>query len=97
MDITITDIEKYLEEVKAAINAGCYRIEMNDNRKDNQDLFLDYIISEEKRKQILLSLEATDFSEIRHNTHRGYEHMYLAKMLICCVDFCPEKNRYHCI
>ena len=33
MDITITDIEKYLEEVKAAINAGCYRIEMNDNRK----------------------------------------------------------------
>lgn len=50
MDITITDIEKYLEEVKAAINAGCYRIEMNDNRKDNQDLFLDYIISEEKRK-----------------------------------------------
>ena len=71
MDITITDIEKYLEEVKAAINAGCYRIEMNDNRKDNQDLFLDYIISEEKRKQILLSLEATDFSEIRHNTHRG--------------------------
>ena len=44
MDITITDIEKYLEEVKAAINAGCYRIEMNDNRKDNQDLFLDYII-----------------------------------------------------
>lgn len=77
MDITITDIEKYLEEVKAAINAGCYRIEMNDNRKNNQDLFLDYIISEEKRKQILLSLEATDFSEIRHNTHRGYEHELL--------------------
>ena len=60
MDITITDIEKYLEEVKAAINAGCYRIEMNDNRKDNQDLFLDYIISEEKRKQILDEIKAQE-------------------------------------
>lgn len=38
MDVTIADIEKYLEEVKAAINAGRYRVEMNDNRLDNQDL-----------------------------------------------------------
>lgn len=74
MGVTITDIDKYLEEVKAAINDGCYRVEMNDNRQDNQDLFFDYIISEEERKRILLSLEATDFSEIRHNTHKGYEH-----------------------
>ena len=74
MDVTITDIDKYLEEVKADINAGRYRVEMNDNRQDNQDLFFDYIISEEERKRILLSLETTDFSEIRHNTHKGYEH-----------------------
>lgn len=74
MGVTITDIDKYLEEVKAAINAGRYRVEMNDNRQDNQDLIFDYIISEEERKRILLSLEATDFSEIRHNTHKGYEH-----------------------
>lgn len=74
MGVTITDIDKYLEEVKAAIDDGRYRVEMNDNRQDNQDLFFDYIISEEERKRILLSLEATDFSEIRHNTHKGYEH-----------------------
>lgn len=74
MDVTIADIEKYLEEAKDAINTGRYRMEMNDNRQDNQDLFFDYIISEEERKQILLSLVATDFSEIRHNTHKGYEH-----------------------
>ena len=76
MEVTIADIEKYLEEVKEAINTGHYRVEMNDNRQDNQDLFLDYIINEEKRKQILLSLEATDFSEIKHNTHKGYEHVF---------------------
>lgn len=52
-------------------------IEMNDSRQDNQDLFMDYIINEEKRKQILLSLCATDFSEIRFNTHKGYEYELL--------------------
>ena len=77
MNVTIADVEKYLEDVKEAINAGRYRIAMNENRQDNQDLFVDYVISEEQRKQILLSLEAADFSEIRHNTHKGYEHELL--------------------
>ena len=77
MKVTIADIDEYLEEVKEAIRVGRYRIEMNTNRQDNQDLFIDYIINEEKRKQILLSLTAMDFSEIRHNTHRGFEHELL--------------------
>ena len=77
MKVTIADIDEYLEEVKEAITVGRYRIEMNTNRQDNQDLFIDYIINEEKRKQILLSLTAMDFSEIRHNTHRGFEHELL--------------------
>lgn len=77
MEVTIADIEKYLEEVKEAINAGRYRVEMNENRQDNQDLFMDYLVSEEKRKQILLSLTAMDFSEIRNNTHKGFEHELL--------------------
>ena len=77
MDITIADVETYLADVKEAIHAGRYRVEMNDNRQDNRNLFMDYIINEEKRKQILLSLSATDFSEIRNNTHKGYEHELL--------------------
>lgn len=64
MDVTITDVEKYLEEVKDAVNAGRYRVELNDNRQDNQDLFFDYIISEEKRKRILSRLAATDKIQI---------------------------------
>ena len=77
MNVTIEDVEMYLEDVKEAINAGRYRIAMNENRQDNRDLFVDSVISEEQRKQILLSLEAADFSEIRHNTHKGYEHELL--------------------
>ena len=77
VNVTIEDVEMYLEDVKEAINAGRYRIAMNENRQDNRDLFVDYVISEEQRKQILLSLEAADFSEIRHNTHKGYEQELL--------------------
>ncbi len=83
MTVTFDDIVKYLEEVKAAINSGRYRIEMNDKRQDNQDLFMDYVISEEQRKQILLGLTPMDFSEIRPNDHKGFEHemlMYLERM-----------------
>ena len=35
------------------------------------------MVSQYQRKQILLSLEAADFSEIRHNIHKGYEHELL--------------------
>jgi len=77
LDVTIADIEKYLEDVKKAIHTGRYKVEMNENRQDNLDLFMDYVINEEKRKQILLGLTAMDFSEIRHNTHKGYEHELL--------------------
>lgn len=51
MEVTITDIEIYLKDVKEAINIGRYRVELNHNRQDNQDLFLDYIVNEEKKKR----------------------------------------------
>lgn len=59
--VTFDDIEKYLEDVKRAINAGRYRVEMNNKRQDNQNLFFNYVINEEQRKQILLSLTPMDF------------------------------------
>lgn len=77
MKVTIKDVEKYLKEVKIAIHAGRYRIEMSDKRQDNQDLFIDYVITEEQRKQILLGLTPMDFSEIRPNNHKGFEHEML--------------------
>lgn len=60
MDATLEHIEEYLEDVKTAIRAGRYRIELNENRQDNRNLFLDYIIGSKKREQILLSLTAMD-------------------------------------
>ena len=40
-------------------------------------MFIDYVIDEAKVKEILLSLEPTDFSEKTRNEHKGYEHEIL--------------------
>ncbi|MFR5921317.1 hypothetical protein [Eubacterium ventriosum] len=77
MNITQNEIKVYLEEVKEAIQNNRYRIERNSRRQDNIDLFVNYVIDETIAKDILLGLEATDFSEILRNEHRGYEHELL--------------------
>src|SRR5699024_5935893 len=68
------DIEQYLFEIKEAVGKDRYRISRNSKRKDNVDLFLDYVIDEARAKEIILSLTAKDFSEILQNEHRGFEH-----------------------
>ncbi|MCD7883826.1 MAG: type II toxin-antitoxin system MqsR family toxin [Lachnospiraceae bacterium] len=73
MGVTVEDIEKYLSEVKEAVRNNRYRIDRNQNRQANIDLFLDYVINENDAKGILLSLTAMDFSEILHNEHKGFE------------------------
>lgn len=77
MDVTLQDIETYLSEVKDAVKHGRYRIDQNNRRQDNLNLFLKYVIDEAKAKEILLSLTAKDFSEIRKNEHKGYKHELL--------------------
>ena len=68
------DIEQYLFEVKNAVRNDRYRLDRNDKRQDNINLFLDYVIDEAKAKDIILSLTAMDFSEILQNEHKGFEH-----------------------
>ena len=77
LNITQNEIKVYLEEVKEAIQNNRYRIERHSRRQDNIDLFVNYVIDETIAKDILLGLEATDFSEILRNEHRGYEHELL--------------------
>lgn len=68
------EIESYLAEVQEYVRQGNRHIEMNANRQDNLDLFNTYVIDEAKADEIILSLTALDFSEIRQNDHMGYEH-----------------------
>ncbi|MBQ1922549.1 MAG: hypothetical protein II189_01875, partial [Lachnospiraceae bacterium] len=62
MTIEKKDIEQYLLEVKEAVNCGRYRIDLHQKRQANLDLFVNYIIDEEKAKDILLDLNVLDFS-----------------------------------
>ena len=74
MYVSRDDIDRYLIDVKRAIRINRYRIELNGNRQDNLSLFIDYIIDEEKAKNILLSIEVDDFAMLLKNEHAGFEH-----------------------
>ena len=52
MIIDQIDIERYLSEVKEAVEKDKYRIDRNSRRQDNINLFLDYVINEAKAKEI---------------------------------------------
>ena len=74
MRVTREHIEIYLAEVKEAVRAGRYQISMNSNRQDNLNFFADYLVDEEGAKEIILSLEVEDFSEVRKNKKPRFEH-----------------------
>ena len=64
MTINKSDIEQYLFEVKEAVQNNRYRIDRNRKRIDNINLFIDYVIDEDKAKEIILDLNVMDFSDI---------------------------------
>jgi len=74
MEVTKESIQEYLNEVKDAVRKGRYRIARNENRRDNQLLFETYVLDENKAKEIILSLQIEDFSEILQNEHPGFEY-----------------------
>ncbi len=76
-NITQEEIEEYLLDVKKAVSEDRYRLDRNSRRQDNIDLFINYVIDESKAKDIILSLEVMDFSEIVQNEHVGFEHEML--------------------
>lgn len=77
MELHAADIEAYLTEVKNAVYEGRYRLERNFRRQKNKDLFINYVIDEQKTKEILMSLTIQDFSDVVQNEHAGYEHEQL--------------------
>ena len=79
MSVTVEDIEAYLADVSEAVGSDRFRIELNDNRQDNRQLFFDYILSESDAKKILLGLDPMDFSEIKNNDNPKFpnEKLYV--------------------
>lgn len=66
MNVTKSDVEQYLSDVFATVNAGRYQISP---RQKNQDIYMDYVFTEEDAKKVLLSLTVYDFSDAVKNDH----------------------------
>ena len=66
MNVTQSDVEKYLSDVFASIKAGRYQIS---SRQKNQDIYIDYVFTEEDARNVLLSLTVSDFSDALPNDH----------------------------
>ncbi len=74
MEFTQGEIEQYLSDVFKAVRLGRYQISA---RTKNQELYIDYLFSEEDAKKIILSLTAEDFSEAVQNEHWKYSEEVL--------------------
>ena len=69
MTLTVSDVEEYLVDVYSAVQSGRYQLSA---RQKNQDMFIDYVFTEEDARQVLLSLTAYDFSNAVGNVHTQY-------------------------
>lgn len=74
MNLSVSDVENYLEAVKCAVKAHRYRLDMNVKRPDNRKLFDTYLLTMRDAENIILNLNAMDFSDAVPNEHVGFEH-----------------------
>lgn len=74
MNLSVSDVENYLEAVKCAVKAHRYRLDMNVKRPDNRKLFDTYLLTMRDTEKIILDLNAMDFSDAVPNEHVGFEH-----------------------
>ena len=65
------EISSYLSEVKKAIRDKKYTFP---RREKNKKLFIDYIIDEKKRLEIIYNLTVDDFCYVRNNDHKNYSN-----------------------
>lgn len=76
MVVNKNEIECYLRDVKEAIREKRYQVSARDK---NEQLFVDYNITEKMREEILLDLQVEDFCEAVNNEHPkfSYEILYV--------------------
>ena len=66
MNVTKSDVEAYLLDVRAAVNSGRYQISP---RPKNKNIYIDYVFTEVDAKNVILSLTAENFSDAIQNDH----------------------------
>lgn len=89
------DIDSYVKDMKADVEDWRYRIERNENRRDNNQLFEDYVIDEAKAREILLSIETKDFSSVVNNVNPRYpnERLYIFGKDVLLIEKYSESEK----
>lgn len=65
MNVSKSDVEAYLPDVFATVNAGRYQI----SPRKNRSIYVDYVFTEADAKNVNLSRTADDFSDAIQNDH----------------------------
>lgn len=92
MNLSVSDVENYLEAVKCAVKAHRYRLDMNAKRPDNRKLFDTYLLTMRDVENIILDLNAMDFSDAVPNEHVGFEHDIKRHQLFRCSVSFDQQN-----
>lgn len=74
MNLSQSEVETYLEQIKDAVSQNRYSLSLNPNRSDNRRLFAHYLIKESDVPGIIMSLTYQDFSEAVPNEHPQFRH-----------------------
>ncbi|MBU3110995.1 hypothetical protein [Clostridium lacusfryxellense] len=82
---TKEECDVILQKIKSCVNHNKFTIEQNRNRCENIKFIQDYNLNNSKQKEILLSIETTDFCHSLKNTNIGYEYEVL-------YVFCPRRT-----
>lgn len=85
---TKEEVDVILQKIKNCVNNNRYIISQNQNRKENIKLINEYRLDSKKQKEILLSIEVTDFCHSLNNINPGFEHEIL-------YVFCPQKTLFN--
>jgi len=83
-EFTIEEIKQYLEEIKTLVKQDNYTISINKNRQENMEFIDDYRIKHKKEKEMLLSLEYSDFCYAVDNVKKSFSH---EKLYVFCKSY----------
>lgn len=100
MEQSVDEVNLYLDDLKQLVSSGKYTIARNKNRIDNENLFIDYVISEKLVKKILTELKAHDFCYTLQNEHENHkdEVLYVfGKEVSLSKRFGDEENDKHVV
>lgn len=85
---TKEEVDVILQKIKDCVNKNRYTISQNEKRKENIELISEYRLDSKKQKDILLSVEVTDFCHSLNNINPGFEHEIL-------YVFCPQRTLFN--